>query len=684
MLDNLSDDDLTYLASFLAPRGILALSATCTSFRTTLLESRDLWRSLAIALLGEPLVGLHLTAWKASDDARFFRRLVRAGLACDDLAHANKLRSEVVAPVVGSSVGSSEPLKKIINTTGHTASACGPGLVAVIGGWRPACSLPHLHVCVIDVRGRALRVPTVADGSAKPSRRMRHASAVVATPPWATLPAGAPESLPSVLVLGGACDGGGADLEPPPGEERGEPVKGGLRRLTLLSFCDTLGSVVHWTETDASGDAPCAIWHHQAASFDAGARVVVFGGDFPADDHEFEHITDRRNAGHVYVLHVAGRSWERVRTSGARPSWRSLHVGLACRAYAADGSAEALRASPEGLLVLGGSDEHVQPFSSGDCADFRPYILDLATFTWRTSAEELADDDDDDDDDDELRARPMSTVDSFRPTARMRFAAEAYGKYALVYSGHGDAPIPASERLLRLDLTSLTWRRMRVRNAPAALADTPAACLAGGVLVGGVQMQRFYGIRPCPKLDLLCLAEPPEDDGSLGGGAGGGGGGGGGGDGGGGGGGGGGGSGGGGEGGGGGDGSGSGDAGGGGSSSTEPVPMKRMRLWEGGPKQSDSVEAEDAEAMPSEDEADGDSPLVSVEMRGADGGTRTVRLPMELVARLMLSSGDDRSSSLAAMRAALGIGDDDDDDDDEDEDEDDDKDDGEAEDNEEA
>ena len=111
--------------------------------------------------------------------------------------------------------------------------------------------------------------------------------------------------------------------------------------------------------------------------------------------------------------------------------------------------------------------------------------------------------------------------------------------------------------------------------------------------------------------------------------------------------------------------------------------MKRIRLWEGGPKQSDSVEAEDAEAMPSEDEADGDSPLVSVEMRGADGGTRTVRLPMELVARLMLSSGDDRSSSLAAMRAALGIGDDDDDDD-EDEDEDDDKDDGEAEDNEEA
>ena len=211
-IEGISDDDLACLASFLAPRGIIALSATCTSFRTTLMESRDLWRSLSVALLGEPLVGLHLSAWKAADNARFHRRLVRAGLACNDFAYANKLRGEVVAPITGSSI-SLEKLKPIIYTTGHTASACGPGLVAVIGGWRPDCSLPHLHAFVIDVRGRALRVPTVSDASAKPSRRMRHASAVVATPPWATLPAGAPESLPSVLVLGGACDGGGADME---------------------------------------------------------------------------------------------------------------------------------------------------------------------------------------------------------------------------------------------------------------------------------------------------------------------------------------------------------------------------------------------------------------------------------------------------------------------------------------
>ena len=29
-------------------------------------------------------------------------------------------------------------------------------------------------------------------------------------------------------------------------------------------------------------------------------------------------------------------------------------------------------------------------------------------------------------------------------------------------------------------------------------------------------MEPLFGIRPCAKLDLLCLAEPPEDDGMVG------------------------------------------------------------------------------------------------------------------------------------------------------------------------
>ena len=28
-------------------------------------------------------------------------------------------------------------------------------------------------------------------------------------------------------------------------------------------------------------------------------------------------------------------------------------------------------------------------------------------------------------------------------------------------------------------------------------------------------MEPLFGIRPCAKLDLLCLAEPPEDDGMV-------------------------------------------------------------------------------------------------------------------------------------------------------------------------
>ena len=30
-------------------------------------------------------------------------------------------------------------------------------------------------------------------------------------------------------------------------------------------------------------------------------------------------------------------------------------------------------------------------------------------------------------------------------------------------------------------------------------------------------MAPLFGIRPVPKLDLLCLAEPPDDDGAVGG-----------------------------------------------------------------------------------------------------------------------------------------------------------------------
>eukprot|EP01052_Picozoa_sp_SAG31_P054612 SAG31_NODE_14642_length_795_cov_1.041667_1_plen_240_part_01 len=189
-----------------------------------------------------------------------------------------------------------------------------------------------------------------------------------------------------------------------------------------------------------------------------------FGGDFPEDDPEFEYIANRHQARHVYVLDVPSRCWERVNTCASFattmqdqdnhcPSWRSLHVGIACQPDADTAS--------EALLVLGGSDEHVQPFSSGDPADFRPYMLDLRSFTWRSNVQH------------------QNTEEYFSPMPRMRFAAQAYGRHVILYSGHSQGPIPSAERVLRLDITTLEWSRVSVRNRPVSLPDTPAACLAG-------------------------------------------------------------------------------------------------------------------------------------------------------------------------------------------------------------
>ena len=83
-------------------------------------------------------------------------------------------------------------------------------------------------------------------------------------------------------------------------------MPGGLMTLTLLSFCTTDGSEVQWQEIDAHGTAPSiGLWHHQAAPFDGGEKVCVFGGDMPREDAEFDLIADRQAANLIYVLHVA-------------------------------------------------------------------------------------------------------------------------------------------------------------------------------------------------------------------------------------------------------------------------------------------------------------------------------------------------------------------------------------------
>ena len=318
------------------------------------------------------------------------------------------------------------------------------------------------------------------------------------------MPAGAPE-LPSVLVLGGAYDGGGhSDESEREGDEltldRGDPIPGGLFSPCLLTFTTRDGSCCKWRQAEANGDAPAAIWHHSASSFRSGTRVVVFGGDMPEADPEMvDFISDRTSASAVYVLDVGTLNWSRVMCKGDPPSWRSLHVGLSFSPFGRgnkspfgdpNGEGGGEQGGNEQLIVLGGTDEHTACFSSGAPGDFVPRTLDLVTFNWQEF--------------------PPPPEDALQATRRMRFAAEIYGERLLIYSGHGDDPLPASQRLVALHLRTMRWEQMRVRNRPICFADTPSACLSGGLIVGGVQMS-FFGIRPCSKLDVLCLAEPPLD-----------------------------------------------------------------------------------------------------------------------------------------------------------------------------
>ena len=145
--DLLSEDDLLVVALLLPIPDVLRLCSTGRVVHATLMRSRQLWRTAAVALLGEPLVGLHRTprldrtahapswreafgararptshraracvqacnsthtraasspctgvAWEAKDCARFYRRLLRAGRSGEHgLAYANTLRRQVVA-----------------------------------------------------------------------------------------------------------------------------------------------------------------------------------------------------------------------------------------------------------------------------------------------------------------------------------------------------------------------------------------------------------------------------------------------------------------------------------------------------------------------------------------------------------------------------------------------------------
>jgi len=161
------------------------------------------------------------------------------------------------------------------------------------------------------------------------------------------------------------------------------------------------------------------------------------------------------------------------------PSWRSLHTGTVHTS---------IRDATERLVVFGGCAEHVEIFSNGDVADMCGYVLDLQSWNW-------------------LRG-PQSSKFHSLPSGRMRVAAERFGRFLLVYGGHGDNDYMGTGdvSVLKLDLLTLAWTDAEV-DAPCVLqkkGHTAAATLSGGVVFGGVQWTGS-SIRLVPRIDFLHL-----------------------------------------------------------------------------------------------------------------------------------------------------------------------------------
>merc|ERR1712048_75159 len=86
--------------------------------------------------------------------------------------------------------------------------------------------------------------------------------------------------------------------------------------------------------------------------------------------------------------------------------------------------------------------------------------------------------------------------------------ADRYGRFLLVYGGHGtNLMISEEEQLLKLNLVTLAWSRVNVWNEPHSYACAPCAQIASGIITGGVTIS-LRGIRPAPKLDVILTCPP--------------------------------------------------------------------------------------------------------------------------------------------------------------------------------
>ena len=454
-----------------------------------------MWQSLCYSLLDEAVITLHLAASDggvhADQTAEFWRTLFRAGYKADAFYYEHSLRQRCLhssecfqkSMISGSNAsqngyGSDQGLQrvdgavyfelrqKVLGASGHTASTL-KDFVVVVGGWRPWSLGTDLHIAVLDLLKMKLSEPPLASGSDRPERRLRHSSCTVR-----------PGNSSCILVLGGCND---KTHDPCEGLQTllfleitgGTPGTEGTSTLGLTDSTDNLE--LNWKKVVASGQVPQAIWHHAADSFSRGKKVVVFGGDIPPRDPEFTFIGDRAYADYVYILDVDSRQWERVQTKGQVPHWRSLHFGATFSSHS----------TAEHFVIMGGCEEHLEIFHGGRPATMLGYSLNLSTMRWKRGAKKKG-------------------TELFVPAPRMRFGAQRYGRHLLVYGGHGIEAIPEDEELLVLNATDLEWRKAEVANEASEFGVAPAAALAGGCVLGGVQLGP-RGAHPVPKMDFICL-----------------------------------------------------------------------------------------------------------------------------------------------------------------------------------
>mmetsp|Transcript_49622 Transcript_49622/g.118144 ORF Transcript_49622/g.118144 Transcript_49622/m.118144 type:complete len:587 (-) Transcript_49622:58-1818(-) len=503
LVEVLSEDAVVLMCSFLPGQTLLELSACSRPFHSRARNSEALWSHLCRALLGETLVKLHEEVWDfpaCPDKAEFWRELFQSAYRGEAFHYANDFREKITGsglPCIRQAVAEHEQagrkgavevsagdveadLDKLLSASGHTACALGK-VVAILGGWRPDYIEEDIFVTLLDVHSKQMFKPTLAEGSARPERRLRHSSCVVQmTKPIDPTTRGAwnytdeaPSTTPVALVLGGCND-------------RTHAPCPGLHTLFLMEVVKDDCSEIFWHEQTATGQAPTALWHHVCGSFAKGKKVVVFGGDMNDDDPEFADIADRLYASHVYILDLDAKHWEKVSTKGRMPGWRSMGVGV---------SYSALGDNSERFVIMGGTLDHCPIFAGGEPADMDGYALNLSTMRWQKGRVNP-------------KAQPGST---FQPSARMRFAAERYGRHLLVVGGHGRSEIDDEEFILQLNLMTLEWKTVRVSGQAMSHPRAPACALAGGVLAGGVQFRRRGGVVPIPKLDVLCLLPPGID-----------------------------------------------------------------------------------------------------------------------------------------------------------------------------